>query len=139
MKRKLLKQLGGVAILVLSMLIFSQGLWLWKQLEQEKQAFTLKVENSLQSMINFHALQGYSTTDPTKPGVATISMEETTNEGTNKDTSPALGKSEINTKNYIPNFALGKLIEASFIDISLAKERFHLTVVDSLFISNFPN
>ena len=138
MKNKFFKRLGVMSVLVLAILIGSQGLWLWQQLEQEKQAFTLEVENSLQGMINFHALQGYSTPNPDKPSVATISMKETTNEQTNKDTSPALGKSEINTKNYIPDFALGKLIEASFTDISLWKGKFHLHVIDSLLQNNFP-
>jgi len=122
-----------MAVLVLTVLIGSQGLWLRQQLEQEKQAFVSKVESSLQGMINFHALQGYSTPNPTKPDMATISMNKTTND----ETSHEFGKTEINTKNYIPDFALGKLIEASFTDISLSNEKFHLHVVDSLFQHNF--
>jgi signal transduction histidine kinase len=139
MKSNLFKRLSIIAILVLTILIISQGLWLWQQLEQEKQAFTSKLENSLQSMVNFHALQGYRTPNPTKPNVATISMEETTNEETNKDTSVALGKHDISTKKYIPNFALGKLIEATFTDKSLSNGKFNIKTIDSLFISNFPD
>lgn len=127
-----------MSVLVLAILIGSQGLWLWQQLEQEKQTFTSKLESSLQGMINFHALQGYSTPNLTKPDVAIILMDETANEEIGKDTSAELGRSEINTKNYIPDFALGKLIEASFTDISLGKGKFHLYVVDSLLQNNFP-
>ena len=137
MKSKLFKRFSIIAVLVLVMLVFSQGLWLWQQLEQDKQAFTSKVESSLHGIINFHALQGYSTPNPTKTDVATISMEEVGNEETDHETSHELGKSEINTKKYIPNFALGKLIEASFTDISLSKEKFELHVIDSLFQHNF--
>ncbi len=139
MKSNLFKRIGIAAILILSILVGSQGLWLWQQLEQEKQTFALKIENALQGMINFHALQGYSSTDSTKPNVATISMEEPTNEEKNKDTTDALGKFDISTKKYIPNFALGKLIEASFTDKSLSNGEFKIKTVDSLFISNFPD
>lgn len=137
MKSKLYQWLGVLATLVLAILIGSQVVWLWQQLEQEKQAFTLEVESSLQGMINFHALQGYSSPNPTKPDVATISMKETINDEMNTNNSAAFGKLDISTKNYIPDFALGKLIEASFTDISLSKEKFHLQVVDSLFKNNF--
>ncbi|WP_321321094.1 HAMP domain-containing sensor histidine kinase [Labilibaculum sp.] len=138
MKSKLFKRLGVMSILVLAILIGSQGLWLRQQLEQEEQAFTSKLESTLQGMINFHALQGYSTPNPEKPDVATILMDETANEETDKDTSVELGRSEISTKKYMPDFALGKLIEASFADKSLEKEKFHLCIVDSLFQNNFP-
>jgi hypothetical protein len=139
MKSRLLKRLGGVATLVLAMLIFSQGLWLWQQLEQEKQAFTSNIESSLQGIINFHALQGYSTPNPTKPNVDTISMGKIKHEKTDRDSSSEFGRSEINTKNYIPNFALGKLIEASFTDKCLSNGKFKIKVIDSLFINNFPS
>lgn len=138
MKSKLFKRLSIMAVLVLTVLIGSQGLWLWRQLEQEKQTFTSKLESTLQGMINFHALQGYSMPSSTKPDMATILMDETANDETDNVSSHELGKSEINTKNYIPNFALGKLIEASFTDISLSKEKFYLHVVDSMFQHNFP-
>lgn len=137
MKSKLFKRLSIIAILVLTILIVSQGLWLWQQLEQEKQAFTSKLENSLQSVINFHALQGYRTPNPAKPDVAIFSIEKVTNNKVSKDTSTALGKFDISTKKYIPDFALGKLIEASFTDKSLLKNKFKLKTVDSLFIRNF--
>lgn len=139
MKGRLLKQLSTIAVLVLAMLIASQLIWLWQRLEQEKKTFALELESSLQGMINFHALQGYSTTNATKPNLATISVEEATNEEKNQDTSAELGKFDISTKNYIPNFALGKLIEASFTDKSLSNGKFNLKTIDSLFISNFPN
>lgn len=139
MKINLFKRLGILATLILAILIVSQAVWLWQQLEQKKQAFALEVENALQSMINFHALQGYSAPNPEKPNVATISVEETKKQQTNKNTSPTLGKTEINTKKYIPDFALGKLIEASFTDKSLLKDKFKLKTVDSLFINNFPD
>ncbi|MDQ1769531.1 GHKL domain-containing protein [Labilibaculum sp. A4] len=137
MKSKLFKRLSIMAVLVLVVLIGSQALWLWRQLEQEKQTFTSKLESTLQGMINFHALQGYSTPNPTKPDMATVLMDETANEETDKDTSVELGRSEISTKKYMPDFALGKLIEASFADKSLEKEKFHLCIVDSLFQNNF--
>ncbi|MDM8159375.1 HAMP domain-containing sensor histidine kinase [Labilibaculum sp. K2S] len=137
MKSKLFKRLSIMAVLVLAMLVFSQVLWLRQQLEQEKQGFTSKVESSLYGIINFHALQGYSTPNPTKPDVATVSLKETPNKEINKDTSEVLGKFDISTKKYIPSFALGKLIEASFTDISLSNENFQLKVVDSLFQHNF--
>lgn len=137
MRSKLFKRLSIMVILVLAMLIGSQGLWLRQQLEQEKQGFTSKVESSLYGIINFHALQGYSTPNPTKPDVATILMDETANEEIDEDSSHEFGKFDISTKKYIPNFALGKLIEASFTDISLSNEKFHLKVIDSLFQHNF--
>lgn len=133
------KTLIIIAVLILSILVISQVVWLWQQLDQEKQAFTSKLENSLQSIINFHALQGYSTPNSTKPDVATFSMEKATNKKINKDASAALSKFDISTKKYIPNFALGKLIEASFTDKSLLNGKFKLKIIDSLFISNFPN
>ncbi|MDE5420657.1 HAMP domain-containing histidine kinase [Ancylomarina sp. DW003] len=139
MRNKLLNRLSIIAVLVLAILIVSQGLWLWQQLEQEKQAFTSKLENSLQSVINFHALQGYRTPNPAKPDVAIFSMEKVTNNKVSRDTSAALGRFDISTKKYIPGFALGKLIEASFTDKSLLKDKFKLKTVDSLFINNFPD
>jgi len=138
MNSKLLKRLGIMAILVLAMLVFSQGLWLWEQLEQEKQTFTSKIEGSLQGIINFHALQGYSTPNPIKTDVATISMGKMKNNEINKNISSELGRSEINTNEYVPNFALGKLIEATFTDKSLSNKKIKLNIVDSLFQNNFP-
>lgn len=137
MKSKLLKRLSVIAMLVLTVLIISQTVWLYQQLEQKKQAFTSEVEDALQSMINFHALQGYRTPDPTKPDVATISMVKTTNEEKGKDNSDELGRTEVDTKKYSTNFSLYKAIESTFTDISLSKEKFHLKIIDSLFQHNF--
>lgn len=137
MESKLFKRLGTLATLVLAILIVSQAIWLWQQLEQEKKAFTLEVESSLQSIINFHALQGYSTPNPTKPNVATISMDKMTDKETDENNSHKLARYDINTKKYSPNFSLYKTIESTFTDISLSKGKFQLKVVDSLFRHNF--
>ncbi|MGQ1910453.1 sensor histidine kinase [Marinifilum sp. RC60d5] len=136
MKSKLFQRLFAIMVLVLTMLIFSQLIWLQQQMEQEKQAFKVKLENSLQSMLNFHALQGYSTPDSPKNNTTTITIEETEEES--QPNSPKqLGSTEINTNKYIPNFSLHKAFEAAFTDISLKRKKIQLSVVDSLFRHNF--
>jgi len=137
MNNKLFKRVSIIAALILAILVISQGIWLKEQFKKEKQTFTSRLENSFQSIINFHALQGYSTQNPIKPNIATVSMQETPKRNLSKKDSSELGRSEINTKNFIPNFAIGKLIEASFINKSLSKGNFKLKTIDSLFICNF--
>ena len=136
MKSKLIHSLSLVMIFILAMLVFSQFIWLQRQMEQEKQAFTSKLESSLQSIVNFHALQGYSTPNPQKPNTATIVIEKTTKEA-DKDTSHQLGRMEISTDKYVQQFSLYKALEAAFTDISLAKKKIQVKVIDSLFQHNF--
>ncbi|MRT93370.1 sensor histidine kinase KdpD [Ancylomarina sp. 16SWW S1-10-2] len=136
MKSKLFQRLFAIMVLVLTMLIFSQLIWLHQQMEQDKQAFKVKLENSLQSILNFHTLQGYSTSDPKKPHTTTITIEETEEES--QPNSPKqLGSTEINTNKYIPNFSLHKALEAAFTDISLERKKIHLHIIDSLFLKSF--
>lgn len=137
MKIKLFHRIGVVMIFALAVLVFSQVIWLQQQIKQEKQAFGLTLKNSLQSMVNFHALQGYSTPDPKKPNTATIVIEKTTTEEIDKDTTHQLGRYEISTKQYTANFSLYKVLEAAYTDISLAKKNIQLKVIDSLFRNNF--
>nr|WP_320120569.1 HAMP domain-containing sensor histidine kinase [uncultured Marinifilum sp.] len=134
MKSKLFQRLFAIMVLVLTMLIFSQLIWLQQQMEQEKQAFKVKLENSLQSILNFHALQGYSTPDPKKPHTATITIEETTKEIDKGNTHHTY---EISTKNYTANFSLFKALENAYTDISLERKKIQLSIVDSLFRHNF--
>ncbi|WP_282125587.1 sensor histidine kinase [Marinifilum flexuosum] len=136
MKSKLFQRLFAIMLLVLAVLIFSQFMWLRQQMEQEKLAFRSKLERSLQSILNFHALQGYSTHDPQKPNTATITLEKTKEES--KPNSPKqLGSTEINTNKYTQNFSLHKALEAAFTDISLERGKIQLCIVDSLFRHNF--
>ncbi|WP_321296068.1 HAMP domain-containing sensor histidine kinase [Marinifilum fragile] len=105
-------------------------------MKQEKQAFRSKLERSLESMLNFHALQTYGTPNSQKTNIATITIEETEEES--KPNSPKqLGRTEIKTNKYIPNFSLHKALEAAFTDISLERKKIQLSVVDSLFRHNF--
>jgi len=136
MKTKLFQSLVGTMILVLTILVFSQLMWLNQQMVQEKKTFQVKLERSLQSMLNFHALQGYTTPNPKKPNTATINIEETTTKEIDKDSSNRLGQYEISTKNYTTNFSLYKALEAVYTDISLNRKKIHLSVVDSLFRHN---
>ena len=136
MKSKMFQRLFVVMLLVLIVLIFSQFMWLQQQMEQEKQAFKVKLKNSLQSMLNFHALQGYSTRNPQKPNTATITLEKT-NQESDQDTTHQLGSIEVSTNKYIQNFSLHKALEAAFTDISLKRKKIQLNVVDSLFRHNF--
>ncbi|MCY1633355.1 sensor histidine kinase [Marinifilum sp. D737] len=137
MKIKLFHRIGVVMIFALAMLVFSQVIWLQQQIEQEKQAFRLTLENSLESMLNFHALQGYIIPDPQKPNTTTIVIEVTTTEEIDKDTTHQLGRYEISTKKYTANLSLHKVLEAAYSDISLAKKKIQLKVIDSLFRNNF--
>lgn len=137
MKSKLFQKLFAIMALLLTMLVFSQFIWLQEQMEQEKQAFKLKLESSLQSMVNFHALQGYSTPDPQKPNTATITIEETTTEEIDKDTTHQLAEYEISTKKYTANFFLYKALESAYTDISLKRKRIQVKVIDSLFRNHF--
>lgn len=134
MKSKLFQRLFALMLSVLAVLIFSQFMWLQQQMKQEKLAFRSKLEMSLESMLNFHALQGYTTPDPQKPNTATITIEETTEE---IDTTHQLGSIEISTKKYSQNFSLHKVFEATFINISLKRKKIQLKVIDSLFRTNF--
>ncbi|WP_421920344.1 sensor histidine kinase [Marinifilum sp.] len=136
MKSKLFQRLFALMLLVLTVLIFSQFMWLQQQMKQEKRAFQSELERSLQSMLNFHALQGYSTHDSEKPNTAKITLEETKEDS--KPNSPKqLGSTEIKTNKYIPNFSLHKAVEAAFTDISLERKKIQLSIVDSLFRHNF--
>lgn len=136
MKSKLLYQLFAVMFLVVTILIFSQFMWLQQQMKQEKQAFRSKLERSLESILNFHALQGYGTPESPNTNTATITIEETEEES--QPNSPKqLGSTEIKTNKYIPNFSLHKALEAAFTDISLERKKIQLSIVDSLFRNHF--
>jgi signal transduction histidine kinase len=124
-------------ILILLLLIISQLIWLQQQMEKEKATFQLKLENCLESMINFHALRGYTTFDPKNPNKATIILEDTNFEELDKDSSRQLSSIEMNTDMYTPNFSLHKALEEAFIDISLERKKLQLSAVDSLFQHNF--
>ncbi|MPQ48127.1 GHKL domain-containing protein [Marinifilum sp. N1E240] len=137
MKLRLLHRIGAIIIFVLVVLVFSQVLWLSKQLDERKKSFSMDLENTLLSIVNFHALRGYSSANRLGEDTATISMERSTVKETNNDTSHELGRHEISTNKYIKNFSLHRAIEAAFIDICLANKSFKLEVIDSLFQNNF--
>ena len=137
MKSSLFRRLGVFMILVLAILIFSQGLWLSQQLKKEKEDFALKLESSLQSIINFHALEGFGNRNPKKPNTATLSLDRVPEEERNRDSSLELARYDISTKNYTRNFSLYKAMEATFTDLGLAKGKVKLKVVDSIFQYSF--
>lgn len=137
MKSSLFVRLGVFIVSILAVLIFSQGLWLLQQLQKEKQDFTLKLESSLQSMVNFHALQGYRTQDKESPNTATLSMGESSEEETDRDTSQELARYNISTQEYTQNFSIYKAIEGTFTDFSLSEGKVQVEVIDSLFRHNF--
>lgn len=137
MKTSLFSRLVVFMISVIAILIFSQGLWLWQQLKEQKQDFELELKNTLQSMISFHALQGYKSQNQNQPNTATLSMHEISDDERDRDTSHELGRYNINTQEYIHNFSLFKAIESTFTDKSLIQGKINLTAVDSLFHNNF--
>jgi len=137
MKNSLFVRLGIFIVSILAILIFSQGLWLWQQLQKEKQDFALNLESSLQSMVNFHALQGYGTRNNDHTNTTTLSMGVTSEKETDRDTSQELARHNINTQKYTPKFSLFKAIEGTFTDFSLSKGKVQIEVIDSLFRHNF--
>ncbi len=137
MKSNLFVRLGVIVVSILAILIFSQGLWLWQQLQKEKQDFALKLESTLQSMVNFHALQGYGTQNQDRPNNTTISMGATSEKENDHNTSHELARFNINTQKYTHEFSLHKAIEGTFTDISLSKGKVQVEAIDSLFQHNF--
>ncbi|NOU62027.1 sensor histidine kinase [Marinifilum caeruleilacunae] len=136
MKNVFLKRIGVLILLILSILIFSQVLWLQEQIKKEKDAFVSRLEERLSSVIHFHALKGYSPKNQDKTDTTTINIDESQRKS-DHDNSREIARYDINTSKYSKDFSLFKAIEATFTNKSLEQGKIKLEVIDSLFQNNF--
>ncbi|WP_282015109.1 sensor histidine kinase [Marinifilum flexuosum] len=136
MKNQKTTILGLFIVCLLMVLVTSQIIWLSQQISREQIAFKQELENSVKSIVNFHALKGYGTIGR-NPNTASLAIKETSDLEISQDTTKELGKVNIATDHYIPNFSLYKAIEGIFTDQSLNNGKININKIDSLFQNHF--
>ncbi len=131
-----MRKLVSIAIFVLALLLFSQGVWLSEFIQKEELAYRSSLEKELQQMIDFHATESFGVQNYGKTNEKSFIIEE--DNSTEETDKQSLAVLHLNTNNYKQDKAsFSKLVHKVFTEQALATNEFRLQRVDSLFQENF--
>lgn len=131
-----MRKLIPLAFLILLLLLFSQGVWLYRFIQKEKTAYHSSLQKELVQIANFHAMEHYGEVDRQHPDKRFLTIEDASQDTTMKE-NDAIAVYHLDTKNYKRD--KDKFLNDVFIDLALFQKKFNLRKVDTLFQKNFAN
>ncbi len=134
--RELMKKLIPIAVSILLLLLFSQGIWLYEFIQKERTTYRTLLQKELMQSVNFHATECYGIENSQNYDKGGFVIEDAPDSKIRDN--KALAVYHLDTKSDKQDKAsFSDLVYKTFTELALVKKEFRLQRVDSLFREDF--